>query len=882
MDIDPSVAFDFSEEIQETSSFKSFVKNDFNSDIYDGINSDNLAAFNEYLESNDISGFEPVLGGELREKAIWVDEAACIGCQYCVHVANNTFFVDEDPGIFMTSVDFFFATKSETVPIELRVTSVVNGYPSRNMVKNGNVILNPDQVNISSDGTVPTTFTFRSPIYLPAGEYAYIIITSTREYNQWICQVGEADIRTANNTELGKVIVTKQPSLGSLFKGQTAGTWTPSQLEDMKLTSRKAKFVTDPGTVRFYNPQLSSFDSGNQLPENPIETFSRRVTVGLSSAIGSGIIDLGTKILQDSNADASGIVISKLGHLGQAANTLSITNGGAGYEDATYNPVTFTSLTGSGSGAVGVVTVSSGVITGVTVKGDSTGTGYQTGDTLTAALGTKGLGQNLLITVGVTTGINSLLLGNSKGTFDTSNPIQYFDASLGYGVTVTNIIPSTVTTNTDQFDGQHFKVSHPNHGMHADNNTVSIQGITGDSVPTKTTVAYGVSDTSVVSVASSLGFNFFEDEQVTSSNPGFALIGDEVIQYTSVGVNQLSGTITRAIDNTFARTYPVGTPVQKYELSGISLRSINTQHSLINVNTTIEDKVTLDQYHVKITGSKLFSKDKPGGGTRGRGTRNIVFDTAIPSVSHSTPKDTDIDARLRTTSATSVDGSEASFADKGYQSISMINETKFSELMMVASKDNESAQLASLPGEKSMTLDLQLSTTNENVSPVVDGFKSSVLVSSSRINKPISNYATSSRANSIDDPHETLYLTKVIRLENPATSLKVIFAAFRPPSADIRVLYRLFRADADSIDKVFELMPGFENLDAAGFVISDKNNNGKSDRNVPPSIENQFLDYEFTNDNLPSFTGFQVKVVLTTTNQAQVPELLDFRALALA
>ena len=98
MDIDPSIAFDFSEETQETSSFKSFVKNDFNSDIYDGNNSDNLAAFNEYLESNDISGFEPVLGGELREKAIWVDEASCIGCQYCVHVANNTFIVDEDLG----------------------------------------------------------------------------------------------------------------------------------------------------------------------------------------------------------------------------------------------------------------------------------------------------------------------------------------------------------------------------------------------------------------------------------------------------------------------------------------------------------------------------------------------------------------------------------------------------------------------------------------------------------------------------------------------------------------------------------------------------------------------------------------------------------------
>jgi len=187
-----------------------------------------------------------------------------------------------------------------------------------------------------------------------------------------------------------------------------------------------------------------------------------------------------------------------------------------------------------------------------------------------------------------------------------------------------------------------------------------------------------------------------------------------------------------------------------------------------------------------------------------------------------------------------------------------------------------------LPGQKSLTLDLQLSTDNENVSPVVDAFKSSISVSTSRINRPIENYATSSRANNLDDPHDNLYLTKVIRLENPATSLKVLFAAFRPPSADIRVLYRLFRADSDSIDKVFELMPGFENLDAAGFVISDKNNSGKPDRNVVPSLEDQFLEYEFTSDDLPAFTGFQVKVCLTSINQAQVPQLLDFRAIAVA
>ena len=98
MDIEPSTAFDFFEEIIDTSSFKSSLKNDVELVSLEENNDDNLAAFYEYIESNDISGFEPVLGGELREKAIWVDESACIGCQYCVHVATNTFIVDEDLG----------------------------------------------------------------------------------------------------------------------------------------------------------------------------------------------------------------------------------------------------------------------------------------------------------------------------------------------------------------------------------------------------------------------------------------------------------------------------------------------------------------------------------------------------------------------------------------------------------------------------------------------------------------------------------------------------------------------------------------------------------------------------------------------------------------
>jgi len=40
------------------------------------------------------SGLEPLLGGALRQRAVWVDEAVCIGCRYCAHVASNTFALE--------------------------------------------------------------------------------------------------------------------------------------------------------------------------------------------------------------------------------------------------------------------------------------------------------------------------------------------------------------------------------------------------------------------------------------------------------------------------------------------------------------------------------------------------------------------------------------------------------------------------------------------------------------------------------------------------------------------------------------------------------------------------------------------------------------------
>ena len=84
----------------------------------------------------------------------------------------------------------------------------------------------------------------------------------------------------------------------------------------------------------------------------------------------------------------------------------------------------FTTLTGNGSGATGIVTVSSGTVDSVCVL--NTGSGYQVGDTVTATLGSNNLGRNLILTVGVVTSTNALKLTGVTGQdFNTSELVQY-------------------------------------------------------------------------------------------------------------------------------------------------------------------------------------------------------------------------------------------------------------------------------------------------------------------------------------------------------------------------------------------------------------------------------------------------------------------------
>ncbi len=73
------------------------------------------------------------------------------------------------------------------------------------------------------------------------------------------------------------------------------------------------------------------------------------------------------------------------------------------------------------------------------------------------------------------------------------------------------------------------------------------------------------------------------------------------------------------------------------------------------------------------------------------------------------------------------------------------------------------------------------------------------------------------------------------------------------------------------------------NDDGFGDTIVDSSlNTGRPDAFVRSSKENEFLEYQFTADNLDKFTAFSIKIVMSGTNEAYAPRFKDLRAIALA
>ena len=284
-----------------------------------------------------------------------------------------------------------------------------------------------------------------------------------------------------------------------------------------------------------------------------------------------------------------------------------------------------------------------------------------------------------------------------------------------------------------------------------------------------------------------------------------------------------------------------------------------------------------------------FTDELSVGGENIFASQNFQYDAIIPQFNILTPTDsTTVQAQLRSVTGTSAGGNETSFIDQGYQDVSINQLNKLNSTRIVCSEVNEVARLSNLPKSRSTTLAIQLNSTNSNLSPVLDTQNGSLILQRSRLNNPVTDYSNDSRVNQVSgDPHSAVYISNRIDLKQPATSLKVLISAYRHASADFRVLYQLFRADTSEAP-AYQLFPGYNNLtdtDGDGFgdtVIDVTLNDGRADSFVPSSAENEFLEYQFSSDDLTQFTGFAVKIVCSGSDEAHAPKFKDLRIIALA
>ena len=108
----------------------------------------------------------------------------------------QSFMVDVPGGIFVPSVDLYFATKSTTMPVTVELRTMVNGYPTREVIPFGQVNKAASDISVSSDATTATTFTFPSPVYLqPQQEYCFVVLTNTDALYNLYCKIRAKNIR---------------------------------------------------------------------------------------------------------------------------------------------------------------------------------------------------------------------------------------------------------------------------------------------------------------------------------------------------------------------------------------------------------------------------------------------------------------------------------------------------------------------------------------------------------------------------------------------------------------------------------------------------------------------------------------------------------------
>tara|TARA_A200000159_G_scaffold21006_1_gene17706 strand:+ start:1606 stop:7968 length:6363 start_codon:yes stop_codon:yes gene_type:complete len=438
-----------------------------------------------------------------------------------------------------------------------------------------------------------------------------------------------------------------------------------------------------------------------------------------------------------------------------------------------------------------------------------------------------------------------------------------FSTNVNGKVTLVNdALPSkTLERDALQFfaSSTNIKVTHRDHHMYDVDSNVTISGVSSE-ITTTLNGAISNSATSLTLASVSL----FPSSATSGSI--HLKIGDEIMTGTISGTGVSS--LTRGADSTTAAAHSSGATVELYQINNVPLTEINKTHTSIS-------NPALDYYVISTTTQSDTASTSGGGNIVA--TENAMMDgvqTLVPIIEH---PNTQVTGEVRATTGTSPSGSQASYSTaaltpQNAEIITLGENYYFNNPKLIASSINETNELA---GSKSMFLDLTMQSTVENLSPVIDLDKKTVVAFTNRLDNidsssavfPTSDYVAPTEPDG--DSNEAIYCTKRVTLQTPATALRVLHSAVRFAGAEIQVMYKILRSD-DASD-----------FDEIGWRYF--NTSGGPDISVNESTTNDdFIEYEYTQNDLEEFIAFAIKIRMQGTNSSEPPRIKDLRAIALA
>ena len=312
--------------------------------------------------------------------------------------------------------------------------------------------------------------------------------------------------------------------------------------------------------------------------------------------------------------------------------------------------------------------------------------------------------------------------------------------------------------------------------------------------------------------------------------------------------------------------FTVGDTVNLYGAStfaGINASSINGSRTITVVDAT----------GYQFEADSAATSAEIGGGADITADQNIIMDTMNVNLATLIPTDTTIVSSVKTITGQSIAGTETAYqVQADYKPIEIGQNIDFDAPQMIANSLNETAFIS---GEKSFKLKAAMYTNDENVSPVIDMQRATVLAISNTVDKPAASPAAGynvpinyvAETNPKGGSAVAKYISRAITLAQSAVGMKIFVAANKPNAASFDVYYRTGSGDQNISDIAWTLVT------PESALISDDN----------PEV---FREYAYliggNTGSLDAFNQMQIKVVMVSENSSKPPILRDVRAIALA